>query len=437
MTLKEIVNSIVSIAKAQPNVNSTFVGDIYELNHYNDVDYSAFVVTQQQHNINNEEGYIAYNFNLFYVDRLTADESNRLDVQSTAISFLNAVIADLEMLGLIINDYTINTFNEKFNDVCAGAYATLAIRANGADCGDNVIKIITDQDLTTLTVTENGTYKGLYKEVNVNVSGTTVLDELVITENGEYAIPKGISYKKIIVNVQQPQPPTPTMKDYLKFENTHSPKSTGIAVIGYDYKTINLQYSFDGEDWDDCDDKMSIALPEIGDVVYLRGENSTLQSATKSLRITCYSGMTVSGNIMSLLSDDFEDLDEVPDYCFKDLFKSYYNTGGVTDISQLKLPATKLGKHCYEGMFKNHTNITKAPTLPASTLTEGCYNEMFSGCSKLNHIKVGFTDYSATDALTNWVDGVATNGTFVQPLDSTFDVRGTSGIPENWNIERY
>ena len=96
-----------------------------------------------------------------------------------------------------------------------------------------------------------------------------------------------------------------------------------------------------------------------------------------------------------------------------------------------QLPATTLTDFCYNGMFGGCTSLTIAPELPATTLTENCYNAMFDGCSNLNYIMMLATDISASKCLTDWVNGVASSGTFVKNYYTNLD-NGSSGIPNKW-----
>ena len=98
------------------------------------------------------------------------------------------------------------------------------------------------------------------------------------------------------------------------------------------------------------------------------------------------------------------------------------------------LPATRLVAGCYYGMFKGCTALTKAPVLPATTLATQCYGEMFRGCTSLNYIKAMFTTTPGTDTM-NWVDGVASTGTFVKNSAATWNVTGVYGIPSGWTVE--
>jgi hypothetical protein len=47
------------------------------------------------------------------------------------------------------------------------------------------------------------------------------------------------------------------------------------------------------------------------------------------------------------------------------------------------------------------------------------------------------TDISEWNCLNNWVDGVASSGTFVKHPDMTSLPTGTSGIPNGWTVEDY
>ena len=82
-------------------------------------------------------------------------------------------------------------------------------------------------------------------------------------------------------------------------------------------------------------------------------------------------------------------------------------------------------------------NKTSFPTTNGYIL-KGCYQGMFNGCSSLNYIKADFTYHTYYDYIfTNWVNGVADEGTFVMNSNANYypeDVRGVNGIPENWNV---
>ena len=204
MKYRELLNNITEVAKKHPNINSTFIGDVYELNHRNDVDYCAFVITQGTHRVNSDEDYIDYTLNLFYVDRLTADESNRTQIHSSGIDFMNSLLRAVEKLGVVVVEHTENVFNERFNDVCAGVYATVVLRVDIDECGQT-IEIITPDELKVLEVTENGTYNGLFKQVDVNVQGggkEPVLETLNVKDNGTYRPKTGVDgYNSVSVNV--------------------------------------------------------------------------------------------------------------------------------------------------------------------------------------------------------------------------------------------
>lgn len=204
MKYREVLNNIIEVAKKHPNINSTFIGDVYELNHRNDVDYCAFVITQGTHRVNSDEDYIDYTLNFFYVDRLTADESNRTQIHSSGIDFMNSLLRAVEKLGVVVVEHTENVFNERFNDVCAGVYATVVFRVDIDECGQT-IEIITPDELKVLEVTENGIYNGLFKQVDVNVKGggkEPVLETLNVKDNGTYRPKTGVDGFDIVeVNV--------------------------------------------------------------------------------------------------------------------------------------------------------------------------------------------------------------------------------------------
>lgn len=90
------------------------------------------------------------------------------------------------------------------------------------------------------------------------------------------------------------------------------------------------------------------------------------------------------GNMMSLLTPDFAELITLPDNnTFSYLFKGQ----------------THLKNNADEGLI-----------LPATELTSRCYRGMFQGCTGLSQVVVNATDISASNGLTDWVNGIAGAG---------------------------
>ena len=116
----------------------------------------------------------------------------------------------------------------------------------------------------------------------------------------------------------------------------------------------------------------------------------------------------------------------------------YYMFEGCSSLSTAPaLPATNLTQDCYNSMFSNCTSLTTAPELPAEILDSGCYSYMFYGCTKLKYIKCLATDISATNCTYNWVNGVASTGTFVKAAVIESWTTGDSGIPTGWTVLNY
>ena len=169
MTLYKLVQDICNLGKAQPNVNFVTQGDIYQLNHNQDVDYPAFVVTQGTHS-GSDYDEEQFTLTLFAVDRLVSDKSNEIDVQSWANSVLLSVIKNIGdfFIGTVQSGFKIQTFTEKFDSLCAGAYVTLAINVdiNDCDCVSKSIGFVTSVNGQTGDVTIKGYEGALVSSVN-------------------------------------------------------------------------------------------------------------------------------------------------------------------------------------------------------------------------------------------------------------------------------
>ena len=125
-----------------------------------------------------------------------------------------------------------------------------------------------------------------------------------------------------------------------------------------------------------------------GDTLQFRGNNqgySYYDEEEDGLYIWMFGAeayFNIKGNIMSLIdSNNFSTLNTLQSVeTFNSLFS---DNNGLTDASNLILPATALTEWCYPYMFKGCSNLTKAPELPATTLAEGCYYDMFENCTSL------------------------------------------------------
>ena len=208
--------------------------------------------------------------------------------------------------------------------------------------------------------------------------------------------------------------------------------------------------------------KKRIMFTNPGDVIRFMGYNSAGYSGSSfgnyGAAMTT-SRFMVAGNIMSMLYGDptyFPTLYAAPMNAFNSFFRSCGNMVsaehlllpasalGVSCYAGMfyaclalekapKLPATTLADHCYDGMFGLCTSLTNAPDLPASALTPYCYYGMFAYANNVNRIKCLATDTGATLATTNWVLGVALEGTFIKDANANWGT-GNNGIPNGWTV---
>jgi hypothetical protein len=127
MTLQDLIQDIESIAGGQPSVQMIVENDVYKLNERADARYGVFAFTQETHSTSPDSDYITYNLILYYIDRLTDDERNEVEVQSTGVQVLGNILASLAERVVRVGDYNMQPFRQRFADVCAGVFARVAI----------------------------------------------------------------------------------------------------------------------------------------------------------------------------------------------------------------------------------------------------------------------------------------------------------------------
>lgn len=127
MTLLEVIKNIEWVASQQPVIHSIVRNDVFRLNALPDARYSVFAWLQGEHRAALEADLLTYAFTFFYVDRLTFDKGNEVEIQSTGIETLENILRVLAEHGIVAGDHSFRTFNEKFADECAGVYCTLTL----------------------------------------------------------------------------------------------------------------------------------------------------------------------------------------------------------------------------------------------------------------------------------------------------------------------
>ena len=214
----------------------------------------------------------------------------------------------------------------------------------------------------------------------------------------------------------------------------------GETTIENDYAFCNLFSDYDGEKNCGIVNAKDLSLPATtlteGCYSYMFDDCTSLTAAPElpatALAQYCYSAMFY--NCTSLTTAPELPATTLASNCYSNMFQDCTN---LTTAPQL--PATTLTNSCYSYMFLNCTSLTTAPELPATTLADSCYYGMFRDCTILNYIKCLAIDISAINCTINWVNGVASSGTFVkkrtaESASSNWE-RGVNGIPTGWTVE--
>lgn len=189
MTLKDLSNIINNYSLKQSAVSEYKEGDIYE--NLNNGEHKYGFVNFTINSIQRTEQTNTVNCYLFYVDRLTEDNGNKLDIWSVGTTVLQRILSEVTYnagtffeIGEVT---TYTTFTEKFNDLCGGVYATLEITVlNEVDECFDYIPTPTPVPEGTITITENGTYDVTdFAEAIINIpqEGQEEIDRLTAEVN--------------------------------------------------------------------------------------------------------------------------------------------------------------------------------------------------------------------------------------------------------------
>ena len=149
MNLFQTIAAIESIASKQPNVRTIVRNDVFRLNAQPEVRYGVFAWLQNEHTSEVDSQLVVWNFTFFYVDRLTEDKGNEIQIQSVGIETLENILQTLASSGVYPTlTYSFRTFNQRFADECAGVFCNVQLETSKDDlCGtawnlDNGVIII-------------------------------------------------------------------------------------------------------------------------------------------------------------------------------------------------------------------------------------------------------------------------------------------------------
>lgn len=175
-------------------------------------------------------------------------------------------------------------------------------------------------------------------------------------------------------------------KMYLTIEMTTS----GAVLPNGTY--CNVECRLNGGEWTTI--TTQVIAVEAGDKMEFRGRNNTVDylfyghlngSEDPGDRCGITGSCIIYGNIMSLLYGEyFQGKVAFPGPSTRTFLYTFRDCHGITDATNLVLPALTLTGESYRGMFRGCENMAHGPAeLPATVLDQACYNDMFHSCASL------------------------------------------------------
>lgn len=120
MTLVEFNKEIKDIIELK---EFTYINDdVYNINFK---EYNYPIINLYINNIQNTENTTEFDVTLFYIDRLTQNLNNKIQIQSDGSIYLMEIINSAT--GVTNYPIIITPFTEKFTDMCAGDYTRIKL----------------------------------------------------------------------------------------------------------------------------------------------------------------------------------------------------------------------------------------------------------------------------------------------------------------------
>lgn len=128
-TLNQVVQTIKEIAEAHEQINTVYFGNLpYFLSHGSDNKYPAMFYDLTGSNISGNT--LTLNFSLYFMDRMLAEQTNELEVQSDQLSIAQDIIAQLKWNEFefdVQSSISIQFFQEDTPDLLAGVKADVSL----------------------------------------------------------------------------------------------------------------------------------------------------------------------------------------------------------------------------------------------------------------------------------------------------------------------
>ena len=250
-------------------------------------------------------------------------------------------------------------------------------------------------DAKPLTMTTNVTAAGNSYIYNLNVIKRTKIEVTGITAGPWTASGTTtgdlICYPYVTFKAEQPQ--------------TFKMTATRYTISG-------LQYSVNNGEWKTVVANEEVSFGGANGTLRLRGTNnlggtseqyrgySQISFGNTDVNVACtgdirtlldytnYKDVATGSARFSKLFKNCTQLTSAPDLPAKtlaiDCYSYMFNGCSKLETGPKELPATTLAESCYMGMFQDCTNLKNVPDeLPAMTMSKNCYLDMFMGCTSL------------------------------------------------------
>ena len=126
----------------------------------------------------------------------------------------------------------------------------------------------------------------------------------------------------------------------------------------------------------------------------------------------------------------------LPPIVVEDCYRSCFHGNHLMEVGP-ELPAKTPAVGCYFFMFGDCFSLTSSPVIQLESLASGSCYQMLQYCSGLTEItclaQSGIDQYDST---TNWVQQVASTGTFYKHPNATWP-SGNNGVPNRWTVQDY